>query len=141
LSASEKGRQTLTFSAEHLAVLTRCMVRRQVPADRGDGAETDNSRRGEGGNVMERVAQAFCEIVFKKTEVPKGQPDWKKDMNTDDSWLFPLDIGTSTVDFMHRRTGEHGEVPDWLWLKKTWGDQPSKAGNKYPDPLKVIRQN
>lgn len=140
LASSDKGRQTLTFSAEHLTVLARCMVRRKAPADRGDGAEKDNSRRGEGGNVVERVAQAFCEIVFKKTEVPKGQPDWKKDMNADDSWLFPLDIGTSTVDFMHRRTGEHGEVPDWKWLYATWGKKSSKTGNKYPKALEVIRQ-
>ncbi|MDM0120864.1 metallophosphoesterase [Variovorax arabinosiphilus] len=136
-----KGESALTFSAEQLEVLARCMVRSRSPADQVNSIGAERQRRGEGRNVTERAAQAFCEVVLKKPPIAKGQPDWSEDMNVDDHWLFPLDIGTAanTVDFMHRRGGEHGEVPDWKWLYATWGAAVTATGNTYPDAGAIVK--
>ncbi|SFQ44018.1 Calcineurin-like phosphoesterase [Variovorax sp. OK605] len=123
-----KDGSVLVFSAAELATLESAMV---TAAKRPAVGAAANPARGTAPVVTRRVAQAFCEIVLKKpttgryTEGPekgKDVPDWSADMKWEnDPWVFPLDIGSSqtgagTHDFMQRRDGEHGQVPDWDFL-------------------------
>lgn len=125
-----KEGNTLVFSTDELEKLANAMVTAptHMPAD----------ARGVAPVTTQRVAQAFCEIVLKKpttgkyTEGPdkgKNVPDWSADMKWEnDPWVFPLDIGTSqagasTHDFMQRRDGEQGQVPDWKFLAKHYRDK------------------
>jgi len=117
--SSSGSKKRLTFSASDLNVL-------------------DSAFRANGGT---KIPQAFCEVLLKKPTVAAGQPDWGKDMNFSDSWVFPLEIQfriteIGAVPLIGRPAGERGEVPDWGWLFKTYRNGP---GNSYPDPQKVIK--
>jgi len=132
----------LHFSETDMLLLDRAMapIKRPVPPP---GPSTPASKSTD-RRITQRVPQAFLAIELKRPRIGKHMPDWAADMNVEDPWLFPMDIGTallgtSTVDFMHRRYGEHGEIPDWNWLHFAWGQSPAPSGNLYPDPRKVIR--
>lgn len=132
----------LHFSETDMLLLDRAMapIKRPVPPP---GPSTPASKSTD-RRITHRVPQAFLAIELQKPRIGKHMPDWAADMNVEDTWLFPMDIGTallgaSMVDFMHRRYGEHGEIPDWNWLHFAWGQSPAPSGNLYPDPRKVIR--
>ncbi|MBN8749882.1 Uncharacterised protein [Xylophilus ampelinus] len=101
---------------------------------------------GEPGKlILGRRAQAtFCEVSLKKAKATAADEDWAKDRHCTDPWVLPVDLISGdgkTMTALHRPVGERGEVPDWDWLAATWGETPTKTGNKYPDPLEVINPN
>ncbi|MDN4590700.1 hypothetical protein DBA29_19665 [Xenophilus aerolatus] len=111
--------------------------------------------------LSRRLPQVFCEVALKAPAATAAGEDWGKDMLYDkDPWVFPLDIAlidgnvdlggwsmdksdaahpTQAVWHFGRPAKERGEVPDWDWLQVTWGDTPTKTGNKYPKAKEVIR--
>jgi hypothetical protein len=95
-----------------------------------------------------RVLQAMCEVTLKDP----GQA-WSKDMNCNDSWVFPLEIGFEQVRvdnpamqsegnrrivhhrFCFRRPlGERGEVPDWGFLNNHLDSKKYNAAGKIINP-------
>jgi len=87
-------------------------------------------------NGGEALAQGFCEVLLKQPKV--GEHDWSKDLDCTDAWMFPLSVRVGPSSFGGRRWDflrppeERGEVPDWDWLYKTYGD-------KYPEAKAVIK--
>ena len=99
---------------------------------------------GEPGRLAlgRRAQAAFCEVSLRKPKATAAGEDWAKDMHCTDPWVFPVDVISGdgkTLSALHRPSGERGEVPDWDWLQVTWGDTPTKTGNKYPKAKEVIR--
>jgi len=132
---------TLSFSAADQAALAACLKPPQMKV---------RERTGEGYEVERCAIQAFCEVTFKKPTIDKDHSDWSEDMNIEDNWLFPLELGVMRVkagasgayhlqDYLARPAGELGEVPDWKWLHDTWGTTPTRTGNKYPEPGAIIK--
>ncbi|MWL87333.1 metallophosphoesterase [Cupriavidus sp. SW-Y-13] len=67
----------------------------------------------------------FCEVGLR---APMGFPSAHFKL---DPWFFPVDFllrptGSGLMPTLRRRPGEHGEVPDWTWLTKTFE-------GRYPD--------
>ncbi len=125
----------LRFTSADLKKLAEAMVTTSTRPAVGGAADLS---KGAGVLFMQRVTQAFCEVILKKPTIAlytmgpekgKATPDWSADMKWEnDSWIFPLEIGTSLVgsnafDFMQRRSGEHGQVPDWRFLAEQYRDK------------------
>ncbi|MDR1994167.1 metallophosphoesterase [Azonexus sp.] len=96
---------------------------------------------------MRPLRQAFCEVGLKAPTKSADQA-WVKDMNCSDPWFFPVEIGffyfpmrqgPRDAPFFQRRQGEFGEVPDWAFWHKHYGEKKKEGGLEYPDPKKVIR--
>jgi hypothetical protein len=99
-----------------------------------------------------RVLQAFCEVRLKAPAALK-EAQWVKDMNCSDPWFFPVEMGIRMVHlkpgvmtyqpYLGRRVGEFGEVPDWRFWTKYYGEkeggQKKEGELRYPDPRDVIR--
>ncbi|MNY01504.1 hypothetical protein D3C86_1340380 [compost metagenome] len=87
-------------------------------------------------NGGETLAQGFCEVLLKQPKV--GENDWSKDIDCTDAWMFPLSARVGPFSFggrswtFSRPPEERGEVPDWDWLYKTYGE-------KYPEAKAVIK--
>lgn len=82
--------------------------------------------------LAETLSRWFCEVGLK---APTGFP---ADHFKLDPWFFPVDVKRRETDAgpiltLRRRFGEHGEVPDWLWLNMTFG------ADRYPDPKDVTK--
>ena len=143
-SLTHRKQKTLVFSDHDLNTLAKAMIPTQSTKDELEEKKTAPTLPGDRRQVVERTPQAFCEVTLRLPAIKKSIPDWRLDMNLDDPWFFPLDVGTARlgaalVDFMRRPAGERGEVPDWDWLHQAWGRFPTPSGNLYPDPRKVIR--
>lgn len=125
----------LRFTSADLRKLAEAMVTTSARPVVGGAASLS---KGAGVLSMQRVTQAFCEVILKKPTIAlyttgpekgKATPDWSADMKWEnDPWIFPLEIGTSLVgsnafDFMQRRSGEHGQVPDWDFLANHYRDK------------------
>ncbi|MBN8749880.1 MAG: hypothetical protein J0I65_20520 [Variovorax sp.] len=131
---------TLKFSGEEVTQLNLAM-------QSGVVARLPNPSKFGKGSEYRRIAQAFVEVTLRKPKPAGTGEDWAKDMLFEnDPWVYPLDIqiGEAKLSpksyWMFRRSaGERGEVPDWTWLYKTWGEVATKTGNQYPLPELVIR--
>ena len=129
----------LKLSGEELVVLNRAV-------SGGVMERFANSSKFEKGKEFLRITQAFVEVALKKPASSKAPEDWARDMQCTDPWVFPLHISIDSNLLspksywsFQRPAGERGEVPDWAWLYKTWGETPSKAGNLYPKAEEIIR--
>jgi hypothetical protein len=73
---------------------------------------------------MEYVLQAFCEIPLNPPKITGGD-----DIDCTDPWIFPLEIGVTIVPraglvyYFRRPVGEKGEVPDWEFRARYFGDK------------------
>ncbi|GHT95782.1 hypothetical protein AGMMS49545_19310 [Betaproteobacteria bacterium] len=95
---------------------------------------------------VKRVLQAFCMIPLTAPSIAG-----KDDLNCDDPWVFPLEIGIletteaeklrsgllaqvapPNTDYFQRPYGERGEVPDWWFRAKFFS-------KKYPWARDVIK--
>ena len=71
----------------------------------------------------------FCEVKLKASKA------FPADHFKLDSWFFPVvftarSTGREPFRILQRRQGEHGEVPDWIWLNAMFPD-------RYPKPRSV----
>jgi hypothetical protein len=139
------GRLPVSFAKDAATTLQRVLNAAErpirAPADRINA-------------VHAQVRQAFCEVQLK---APKT--DWARDMNCSDPWFFPIDVGIRRSNdsatlageddyaigftradryrfFVNRRSGEFGEVPDWGFWAKYYGE---KQGGDFPVIGDVIR--
>ena len=101
------------------------------------------ARNSTGDILLKYVLQAFCEIPLNKPQiVDSDDPDcanqWIEDLNCDDPWIFPLEIGIADLKvgisdsaipyhFIRRPYGEKGEVPDWWFRAKYFEDKYIQA--------------
>ncbi len=87
------------------------------------------------------VSPMFAQIKLREPSNPKLSTKlWASDMNCTDPWIFPVQLkvtftpnqgsGPAYMYKLERPSGEHGEIPDWKWLHKTYG--------KYPDIGEII---
>jgi hypothetical protein len=93
--------------------------------DKAEREEMEKSVRDSTGRMPEKyVLQAFCEIPLNPPRITGGD-----DINHADPWVFPLEIGVMTLPksgrgyYFRRPIGEKGEVPDWEFRARYFGDR------------------
>ena len=91
------------------------------------------------------VPQAFCKIPMN--ELDSKNIAGSDDINCDDPWIFPLEIGIveqeqsianlSKTSYCFRRpSGEKGEVPDWWFRAKYFKNKGYISADEAVDPNK-----
>ena len=129
-SKESETQRILKLTEGDLQILDSCFVK--SPSEVELNAIRDVSERDEAVSISKNsrglmtwkyVLQAFCEIPLIKPKVAGGD-----DLNCDDPWIFPLEIGIMKSSnrvaphytyYFRRPYGEKGEVPDW-WFRATY---------------------
>jgi len=89
------------------------------------------------------VSPMFAEVALKQPSNPALKTNlWAADMNCADPWVFPVQLSTvphinknGKLDgyrfVLGRPSGEHGEIPMWEWLFRSYKDKG------YADPKAI----